>query len=133
MHFMVQPAQTIVIAEDEPLTRMVAVAALTDAGFAVIETEHADAALVTLRSRAADVHILFTDIHMPGSMNGLELAHHVSTHWPWIGVLIASGHARPEIAELPLGSRFLAKPYDPDHAVAQVTELMTEMITHRLP
>ncbi len=120
---MVQPTQTIVVAEDEPLTRMVAVAALTEAGFAVIETEHADAALVTLQSQAADIHILFTDIHMPGSMSGLELAHHVSTHWPWIGLLIASGQAKPEISELPSGSLFLAKPYDPNHAVAHITEL----------
>lgn len=123
MGLMIEPGQTIVVAEDDLLIRMVAVAALTDAGFVVIETEHADAALLTLTSRAADVHILFTDINMPGSMNGLELAHHVSIHWPWIGVLIASGQAKPTIAQLPLGSRFIPKPYDPSHAVAQITEL----------
>lgn len=70
------------------------------------------------------MHVLFTDIHMLGGINGIELAHHTHGHWPWIGVLIASAQAQPIPAELPTGSRFLAKPYQCDHLVNHIRELV---------
>ncbi len=105
------------------LIRMVAVEVLTVAGLVVIEAAHAEEALAALETQAADVHVLFTDIHMPGSMNGLELAHHTRHHWPWIALLISSGRVRPELIEMPPGSRFLAKPYDPNHMLTHIREL----------
>ena len=84
---------------------------------------HAAEALAILRKQASGVHVLFTDIHMPGLMNGLALAHHAHIHWPWIGLILASGRARPLPADLPVGSRFLAKPYDFHHLVGHVREL----------
>jgi CheY-like chemotaxis protein len=114
----------VVVAEDETLIRMLAVDVLIDAGFAVIEAGHADDALAILNSQATDIHVLFTDIHMPGSMDGLELAHHTRRHWPWIALLVASGKGKPSFAELPPGSRFLSKPYEPSHVVAHVRELI---------
>jgi hypothetical protein len=92
----------------------------------VLEAEHADAALLILNVQAADVHVLFTDIHMPGSMNGLALAHHAHRHFPWIALLVASGDARPGKKDLPEGCRFLAKPYDPGHAIASICELLRQ-------
>ena len=114
----------VVLAEDEALIRMMAADVLTSAGYQVIEAEHGDHALAVLHSKARDIHILFTDIHMPGSMDGLALAHHSRRNWPWIALLIASGRARPAQEDLPAGSRFLAKPYDPDHMVSHVRELI---------
>lgn len=114
----------VLVVEDEMLIRMVAVDALTEAGFTVVEAGHAAGALAILTTQPSGVHALFTDIHMPGSMDGLELAHHIHDHYPWIALIIASGKARPLSAELPDGSRFLPKPYDPLHVVKHVNELV---------
>lgn len=96
---------------------------LLGAGFSVLEAEHAGAALNILAARGTHVHVLFTDIHMPGSMNGLALAHHAHRNFPWIAVLVASGAATPAKHELPAGSRFLPKPYDHGHVVASIREI----------
>jgi CheY-like chemotaxis protein len=117
-------AYLVIVAEDDALIRMMAVDALANAGFVVIEAAHADDALTILTTRADQVHALFTDIHMPGTITGLELAHHVCGQWPWIALLVASGKARPTPAEMPPGSRFLSKPYDPDHMVQHVRQLL---------
>ena len=114
----------VVVVEDEPLTRMVASSALTEAGFEVIEVEHADAAMDHLRGRAAQIHALFTDIHCPGTLDGLTLAHHARRHWPWIVLLVASGLARPHATTLPEGCRFLPKPYDPDDAIRHLRDML---------
>lgn len=120
---MTQVSRLVVVAEDEVLIRMVAVEALVGAGFDVIEANHAGEALMVLTNQADRICVLFTDIHMPGDMDGLALAHHACVHWPWVALLIASGQALPLAAELPHGSRFLSKPYDPHHVVAHVREL----------
>lgn len=122
---MVANQVVVLIAEDEPLIRMMAVDALSDAGFTVVEAEHADGALEILQAQADGVHVLFTDVHMPGTMDGLQLAHHAHGHWPWIAVLIASGQARPTAEELPLNSRFLPKPYDYHQVIQQVREMLS--------
>lgn len=115
--------KTVVVAEDEPLILMLAVDLLTEAGFDVIATTQADEALATLNARAAGVDVLFTDIHMPGPMNGLDLAHHVRTHWPWVQMLVVSGKAAPAASEMPEGTLFMRKPYDPARIVAHVRAL----------
>jgi CheY-like chemotaxis protein len=113
----------VVVVEDEVLVRMLAVDVLTDAGFTVLEAEHSGHALTHLEAQAADVQVLFTDVHMPGDMDGLDLAHHARRHWPWIATLITSARETLAVEALPTGSRFLAKPYNVDHAVAHVREL----------
>ena len=119
-----RPSVVVVVAEDDLLIRMMAVDALTDAGFVVIEAVQAAEALKILSVQADAVQALFTDIHMPGGMTGLELAHHVRSEWPWIALLVASGNSWPSPEALPAGSRFLPKPYDPDHVVQHVRELV---------
>jgi DNA-binding NtrC family response regulator len=118
--------KNIVLVEDELLIRLSAVEALEKAGFAVIEAEHAQAALRVLTIRFAAIHLVFTDIHMPGEMNGLHLAHHVSRHWPHISLLIASGEARPGAGDLPPGGVFLSKPYDLEHVAFHANALTRE-------
>ncbi|MGD0434572.1 MAG: response regulator, partial [Acetobacteraceae bacterium] len=114
----------VLVAEDQMLVRMEAADALTLQGYEVMEVDGADDALAVLEARAADIGVLFTDIQMPGSMDGLALAHHARRNWPWIGLLIASGKERPSSTEMPAGCRFLSKAYDPDHMVDQVRELI---------
>jgi CheY-like chemotaxis protein len=102
----------VLIVEDEPLVRIGAVNIIEDAGFEVIEAANADEAIGILECRS-DVRVVFTDIHMPGSMDGLKLAHAVRNRWPPIRIIVTSG--RDLIAEqvLPEGGRFFAKPYNP--------------------
>jgi two-component system, response regulator PdtaR len=82
----------VLVAEDEELVRLVVVDALEDAGFEVIEAGHAEAALGILQIHAARIHVLFTDIHMPGTMDGLALCHHTAKNWPKIALLLTSAH-----------------------------------------
>lgn len=120
---MISRPKVVLVVEDEIIIRMLIVGLLADAGFHVLEIDHTDLALAVLESKATDIHVLFTDIHVPGAMNGLELAHHASRQWPWIALLITSGKANPRLEEMPPESRFLPKPYDPDHVVSHVREM----------
>ena len=119
----INPSPLVNVVEDEVFVRMVAVEALSDAGYAVLEAEHAAIALEHLASRADEVAAICTDVHMPGSMDGIGLAKHVATTWPAIGLLIMSGKARPADGELPMRARFLAKPYGIDELLVHVGEL----------
>ncbi len=113
----------VLVAEDEELVRLVVVEALRDAGLEVMEAEHAEAALSVLEQHAARIHVLFTDIQMPGTMDGLALAHHTSKNWPKIALLITSARPLPDRATLPGKSRFLTKPYQHSHVVRHIREL----------
>jgi two-component system, response regulator PdtaR len=72
----------VLVAEDEELVRLVIAETLRDEGLEVMEAEHAEAALGVLEQHAARIHVLFTDIQMPGSMDGLALAHHTAKTGP---------------------------------------------------
>ena len=114
----------IVVAEDEALIRMVIVDAPTNEGFTVIEARHAGEAISHFELRGHDVRVLFTDVQMPGAMNGVGLAHHVRNRWPRTGVIVTSGLLAPNAQELPSGSRFVPKPYEAATVVAHVRELI---------
>jgi CheY-like chemotaxis protein len=113
----------VLVAEDEELVRLVIVDALEDAGFEVMHVEHAEAALSVLQIHAARIHVLFTDIQMPGVMDGLALAHHTAKNWPKIALLITSARPRPHQSRLPEKCRFLAKPYRHHHVIRHIREL----------
>ena len=102
----------VLIVEDEPLVRFCAVQTVEEAGFDVIEAANADEAIAILESRQ-DIRVVFTDIHMPGSMDGLKLAHAVRDRWPPIKIIVTSGRGGVGPGDLPDGGRFFAKPYDP--------------------
>jgi CheY-like chemotaxis protein len=102
----------VVIADDEDLLRQVAREALEDEGFITFTAENAIAALEICRSQAEAVDVLFTDIRMPGRMDGLELAHRVRERWPWILIIITSGNVFVGRDQLPEGAYFERKPYD---------------------
>ena len=100
----------VLIVEDETLLRELAVEFVEDAGFVALEAGDAEQAVALLEARS-DIAVLFTDINMPGSMDGLKLAHAVYNRWPPVKILIASGQVQPRSSDLPPNSIFLEKPY----------------------
>src|SRR3981189_1951668 len=102
------PANVLVV-EDEMVLRMRAVDIVEDAGFTAVEAVNADEAIAILEARS-DISLLFTDIQMPGSMDGLKLAHAVHDRWPAIKIILVSGQVKPTDAEKPADSRFFGKP-----------------------
>lgn len=100
----------VLVVEDEPLLRMLAVEVVEEAGFIAIEARDADEAVILLESRT-DIALLFTDINMPGSMDGLKLAHAVRDRWPPIKILVVSGKQQLQSSDLPSNSCFVEKPY----------------------
>ena len=99
----------VLIVDDEPLVRFFACEALEGAGFHVIEAASADHALKLLRSRN-DVGVLFTDVNMPGRLDGMALARLVHKGWPNISIVVTSG--RPLTGRIPDDGAFLPKPYN---------------------
>jgi CheY-like chemotaxis protein len=89
----------ILVVEDEPLLRLNATDVLEEAGYSVTEANNAETALELLEVRR-DVQVLFTDIHMPGAFNGLELARRVHRRWPHILLMITSGRERPRASDI---------------------------------
>ncbi len=114
----------ILLVEDELLVRMTAADELEEAGFQVLEAANADVALKVLEARSDEVVVLFTDVHMPGSMDGMELAEQVHARWPHVRLLISSGSARPHQDEIPDHGQFMPKPYHAETLVRHVYELM---------
>ena len=114
-------APAVLIVEDESLVRLGAVRSIEDAGFEVIEAANADEAIRILENRS-DIRVVFTDIHMPGSMDGLKLAHAVRNRWPPIKIIVTSGRGQVIEQDLPEGGRFIAKPYEP----TQITDTIRE-------
>ncbi len=107
---------------------MLAVEVVEEAGFVALEAGHADKGVALLEARA-DIALVFADINMPGSMDGLKLAHAARNRWPPIKILVVSGAARPKPSELPPDCCFLGKPYE---AAAMVTELRSLVAASRL-
>jgi len=112
----------VLIVEDEFLLRMNAAEMIGDSGFDVIEAGNADEAIAILEARP-DIHVVFTDIQNPGSMDGLKLARFVRGRWPPIKIVATSGLVKVGTDDLPEGSRFLPKPYRPEQIVATLREL----------
>jgi CheY-like chemotaxis protein len=113
----------VLVVEDDVLLRMDAVDIVTSAGFDAVEAGNADEAIAILEARP-DIHIVFTDIQMPGSMNGLKLAKFVKDRWPPIKIIATSGLIRISDDDLPAGGRFLPKPYSPAEVVQTLRDLL---------
>jgi CheY-like chemotaxis protein len=101
----------ILVAEDDALVQLELADWLSDLGLTVLTADNADEAVALLEARA-DIDCLLTDIQMPGSMDGIRLAHHVSGHWPPIKIIVMSGMFGTELCALPAGSSFFPKPVD---------------------
>jgi CheY-like chemotaxis protein len=115
----------VLVVEDDLLLRMDAVDIVKSAGFDAVEAGNADEAISILEARPA-IHVVFTDIQMPGSMDGLKLAKFVKDRWPPIRILTTSGRVKITGNDLPHGGRFLPKPYSPAQVIGTLRELMAD-------
>jgi CheY-like chemotaxis protein len=113
---------TVLVVEDELLMRMNAVTLVEEAGFEALEATNADEAIAILEARK-DIRIVFTDINMPGSMDGLKLAHAIRRRWPPIELILTSGDLQIEAEKFPSRGRFLSKPYGPTELRSALNEL----------
>ena len=113
----------VLVVEDEPLVRLDIADCLSDEGFDVIEAANADEAINALKANDR-IRLLFTDVDMPGSMDGLKLATLASERWPPVSIIVTSGHRLVEISDIPDGSVFFAKPYSHAAIVASVREMV---------
>jgi CheY-like chemotaxis protein len=114
------PQELILVVDDDVLERMGASFMFSDAGYQVLEAGSADAALRFFETNA-DIRLLFTDVSMPGAINGADLARQVAERWPRVGILMTSGRPFPD--HLPPKVRFHAKPYEPLDVLRDASEL----------
>ena len=98
----------VLVVDDEDFVRLMAVDLIEDAGFSTVEAVDADDA-IRLLEELPDIDIVFSDIKMPGSMDGLGLASTIQIRWPHINTILTSGHLM--VPDLPIGTVFLPKPY----------------------
>ena len=117
--------KNVLVVEDEMVLRMRAVDIVEDAGFTAVEAVSADEALAILESRS-DISLLFSDIQMPGSMDGLKLAHAVHDRWPSIKIILVSGKIKLSDADKPADSRFFGKPLEVKQMIAELQEMVGE-------
>ena len=112
----------VLVVEDEPIIRLGIVSSIEDAGYAVVEAASADAAIALL-SEDSEVGVVVTDVDMPGSMDGIRLAHYVRRHWPPIQLLVISGKVGVTPGELPDGARFMSKPFQEPQLIHTIAVL----------
>ncbi|MCB5201025.1 response regulator [Neorhizobium sp. T786] len=117
------PKAVVLIVEDEPMIRFTTLDALEEVGHVVLEAANADEAMVLLRSRT-DVDVIFTDVNMAGSMDGIQLARRVRAIRPHTGIIITSGVVRLDPMLLPANTVFLPKPYQHDMLLSAIHSLV---------
>ena len=112
----------VLIVEDDFLLRSDAMQMLEEAGFKVVEASNADQAILILEARP-DINVMFTDIDMPGSIDGIKLAHAVRGRWPPIKIIATSGHFKINSRDLPAGGKFIPKPYNFKYVAEVIREV----------
>ena len=129
---MISSPTNVLVVEDEMVLRMRAVDIVEDAGFTAVEAVNADEALAILEARS-DIALLISDIQMPGSMDGLKLAHAVHERWPNIKIILVSGQVKVSDVDKPVDSRFIGKPLDVKQMVVELREMMGEGVLKIVP
>jgi CheY-like chemotaxis protein len=115
---------TVLLVEDEVLIRLMIADELRGQGLQVLEASNADEALTILESSLA-VHLLFTDVRMPGRMDGLALAKLAQARFPRLKLIIASSR-EPEEPSRASADAFISKPYDLNQVVEQVEKILAQ-------
>jgi DNA-binding NtrC family response regulator len=115
------------VADDDAMIRMDAVAILEDAGFGVHEAGGYEEAMAILADAADSIHLLFTDVQMPpGKMNGFHLARQCAESWPHINILVASGMMEPAPGDMPKGAVFVKKPFSAEVVYVRLQEILPD-------
>ena len=115
----------VLVAEDEALIRWGAADQLTREGFDVVEAANAAEALEIMRSRP-EVRLLFTDIDMPGELDGMDLAAQVHERWPGVRLLVTSGRLALGDRDVPDAGMFLPKPYEGEKLSGAIKKLLAK-------
>jgi DNA-binding NtrC family response regulator len=113
----------VLVVEDDFLLRLDAMQMLEEAGFKVLEASNADQAIAILEARP-DINVVFTDVDMPGSIDGIKLAHAVRGRWPPIKIIATSGQYQITSDDLPSGGKFIPKPYSFRHVADVIHEVI---------
>lgn len=114
----------VLVVEDSAIIRMGAVDLVISAGYEALEAIDADEAIRILESRD-DIDLVFTDVQMPGTMDGIKLSHYIRDRWPPVKLIVASGNAILEESNLPTGTRFFSKPYDDTTIIDAMARLLS--------
>lgn len=125
-------SSVVLVVEDELMLRMRAVDIVQDAGFESVEAISADEAIAILESRD-DISCLFTDIQMPGSMDGLKLAHLVHIRWPHVKIILVSGQIAVTDADKPEDSKFFPKPLEIEQMIVELQGMVGSGVLEVLP
>lgn len=112
----------VLVVEDDPLVLLSAVDTIEDAGYRVLEASNADDA-IRLLEQHPEIRIVFTDIEMPGSMDGIKLAAFIRDRWPPVEIIITSGRVLATDVALPERGIFLAKPYQSQELKAHLSRM----------
>lgn len=118
----------ILIVEDNAVIRMGAADLVVHAGYEALEASNAEEAIRLLEART-DIVLVFTDVGMPGTMDGIKLAHHIRNRWPPVKLIVASGRSIMEQSRLPEGSHFFPKPYSDGTVVEQIRRMLSPIET----
>ena len=121
---MPEPNAVILVVEDHPIVRACVAEVLVEAGFEALEAANAAEAIAILEARP-DIHLVFTDAEMPGTMDGVKLAHYVRNRWPPVRLIVVSGRMMASEFDLPIGARLFPKPY----RSATIVEAMMGMLS----
>lgn len=113
----------VLVVEDNLLILMSALDLVATAGFDGVGAASADEAIAILEART-DIRLVFTDVQMPGSIDGVKLAHCIRNRWPPIQLIVASGREIQPDSALPAGTTFFGKPYDNDAIVREMTRML---------
>jgi len=100
------------VVDDDPMILMDTTVILEDAGFRVHEAMDGEEAKGVLAEHWESIILLFSDVDMPGDMNGFDLARHADQRWPNIEIVIASGHVLPADGDMPERATFISKPFN---------------------
>jgi two-component system, response regulator PdtaR len=117
-------AGRVLVVEDEALVRLSMREEIEAAGYKVYEAYNADEAIQLLETNP-DIELVFTDVDMPGSMDGVKLAHYVRNRWPPVKIIVTSGYRHVSPEQLPEGSLFFSKPYDLEQVRRQIESLLS--------
>ena len=119
----IRDGPAVLVVEDHTIILLSALDLVSRAGFEAVGAKSADEAIRILEARP-DIRLVFTDVEMPGTMDGLKLAHYVRDRWPPIHLIVVSGKAIMEESRLPANTRFFSKPYNDNSIVEELTNLL---------
>lgn len=115
--------RSILIVEDEALIRFELIDFFEDAGFTVSEAENADEAIAILKEDSS-IQVVLTDVQMPGSMDGIRLAHHIRDRHPPTLLVVTSGVRNPVKSDLPTDCFFVPKPINNRQVLGRIEQMM---------